>query len=90
MLLVTHIIIALASVVSSTFALFAPSQNKVNVTYGLTAATVASGTFLVISTHAPILQSCITGLLFVLVALAGTVVARQRLVRQEQEVRRRR
>lgn len=83
MLLLIHIIIALSSVAASAYALIAPSKNKVNVTYGLTAATVASGTLLVITTHAPILASCMSGLLFVAVALSGTFVARYRLARQE-------
>jgi hypothetical protein len=81
MVLIVHIIIALSSVAYSAFVLYAPSNAKLRVSYGLIGLTVVSGTYLVLSTGAQVLQSCITGLTFVGLSLAGVAAARYRLVR---------
>ena len=65
MILILHISIALASVVSSTYALIYPSRNKLNLSYALVALTIATGTYLVISLHTPLLQVCTTGLVYI-------------------------
>lgn len=87
-LLIIHIVIALTSIVSSTYAFIAPTRTKINVTYGLTSLTVASGTYLVASTHSPLLASCITGLLYIGVVLSGIFAAQRKLVRQEIRIKR--
>ncbi|MBX4197434.1 hypothetical protein KW801_02665 [Candidatus Saccharibacteria bacterium] len=79
MLLVAHIIIALGSIAASTASLIAPSLNRLRLSYGLVAATLASGTYLVISTHAQILSSCITGLAYTGLVLSLITVARYKL-----------
>jgi hypothetical protein len=65
MILGAHIFIALASVAYTTYLFFAPSQSRLNVSYGLTAATLLSGTYLVVSRGTHILESCVLGLLYI-------------------------
>jgi hypothetical protein len=83
MLLVSHIIIALSSLAALTASLASPSVSRLRLSYGLVAATLASGTYLVISTHAQILSSCITGLAYTGLVLSLISVARYRLGRGE-------
>jgi hypothetical protein len=79
MLLITHIIIALSGLAASTYALFDPSRSKLRVSYGLVIATILTGTYLVVSTHARILSSCITGLAYIGVSLSLILSAQHRL-----------
>lgn len=65
MILVLHIISALASVAAATFVLFSPSKNGLKLNYGLLAATLATGTFMVATMSVHILQTCMSGLLYV-------------------------
>lgn len=83
MILITHIIIALSSLVATTVLAFAPSQMKMRISGVLIALTLGSGTYLVISTHSPLLQSCVTGLAYLAVALTGVAIGYYRLARQE-------
>jgi hypothetical protein len=81
--LIVHIIIALGSVGWAIMTMVAPSRHKLTISYGGIIATVASGTYLVLATGAPMLRSCLTGLFFVLAVCMMNVVARRRLVGQE-------
>ncbi len=79
MLLITHILIALTSVVFSTYMIFVPSLIKLRVSYGMIAATIGTGTYLVIATHSPVLQSCLTGLIYISVVSVGVALTHYRL-----------
>ena len=81
MILILHIMTALASLVVATVTAAAPTRVRLQSIYGLTAATLASGTYIVVSTGAPVLSSCLSGLLY-LGAIAATVaVSRYRLAK---------
>jgi hypothetical protein len=80
MILVTHIIIALSSVAYTTFLLFRPSQAKLYTSYGLVAATLASGVYLTVVNPASMLHTCTTGLIYIVLVTAGITVARKKLV----------
>lgn len=80
-MLILHIVTALTSVLFTVYLYLAPSNNKLRVSYGLLAGTVGTGTILVISTHAPMLQSCVTGLTFVSISLIGTILAKYKLAK---------
>lgn len=84
MILLTHIVIALASLVCTTYLAFSPSRNKFYLSYVLIGLTLASGTYLVISLHAPMLKTCLTGLVYLGIALAGVVVGYRRLAHAKQ------
>jgi hypothetical protein len=83
MLLIIHIILAVSGLALSTVSLIAPSKLKIISTYILSGLTIASGSLLVIVTNAPILRSCIAGLLYLGIIIAGTAAASRRLARQE-------
>ena len=79
MLLLLHIAIALSGLIVATLAVFQPSRSKVNISYSLVAATIASGTVLVVIDHAQILSSCVTGLAYIGVSLSLILSAQRRL-----------
>ena len=79
MILISHIIIALSSIVISTLALFLPSKTKLNISYVLVAATLISGTILTIASHSQLIQACTTGLAYLAVITAVLVAAKHRL-----------
>lgn len=79
MILVLHIIIALSSIAYTTLMYFTPSKNKLRVSGGLVALTIVSGTWLVISAHSALLQSCMTGLIYLAVVSAGIIAAQHKL-----------
>lgn len=79
MLLVPHIIIALGSIIYSTYLFFAPSKRNLRISYGLVGLTLASGTLLVVTSGARVLQACITGLLYLGVVSTGILYAHYEL-----------
>lgn len=79
MLLLIHVVIAITSIVFTTYLFFAPSKSAFYVSYGLVGLTLGSGTYLVLSAHAPILSSCITGLAYIGIVLFGLAAARHKL-----------
>jgi hypothetical protein len=83
MILVLHIAVALSSVVCSSLGFFIPSKFKLVATYILIGLTLISGTFLVITTHAPVLQSCVSGLVYVSIVSAGTLAMRRKLANRQ-------
>jgi hypothetical protein len=78
-MLIIHVIIALTSILLATASLVAPSRNKLRINYGFIAATVVSGTAMVVVTQAPMLSSCMSGLSYLAVAVALSVAAEYRL-----------
>jgi hypothetical protein len=83
MILLAHIVIALSSIAYSTYLFFSPSKKKLYASYGLVGLTLVSGTYLVISTGAHVLQSCLTGLVYIGVVSTVIVGARYRLAKNE-------
>jgi hypothetical protein len=83
MILITHILIALLSVAAATYIIFKPSKNSLYATYALIASTLVTGTFLVISSSAHVLQSCLTGLVYVSIVSVGVVAAHVKLSRSK-------
>jgi len=81
MILLLHILTALTSVGFTAYVYFSPSTAKLRVSYGLVAGTIGTGTILVVSTHAPMLQSCMTGLSFVSISLVGILLATRKLAK---------
>lgn len=81
MLLLTHITIALASLLYTTYVYFSPSQTKLYVSYGLAGATLASGTYLVIENSAHLVSACISGIIYLSIVSFGIALARKKLAR---------
>ena len=85
MLLVLHIVIAISSMVIAGLSFISPSSMKLNLSYILTALTLISGTYLVVSRHAAILSACITGLLYVSINYFAIAMAQRKLTAQREE-----
>lgn len=79
MTLILHLAIAFSSIIFTTYILFRPSRAGLRVSWGLIAATLLSGTYLVVSTHSGMLSACVSGLLYATLAATGTITAAKRL-----------
>jgi hypothetical protein len=80
MTLIIHLICALSSIIITSLTVFRPSKRKLNLSSASVAATLATGTYLVVSTHSNLLSSCMSGLFYLAVTGAGIAAARYRLV----------
>ncbi len=79
MILLTHIIIALASVAWASITFFRPTHKKFIASYSLIAATVASGTALIIVDSSAMLHACVSGLIYVVLITIVTAAAQVKL-----------
>lgn len=82
-LLISHISIAICSLVITTLTAFLPSAFKVKLSSYMIALTLVSGTALVILSHQPILSSCLSGLIYLAFAMTGVIVGARRLAKKE-------
>ena len=78
-IVLTHIVIALSSVVLSSFVFFKPTVKRLYASYGFIVATVASGSYLILTTSGSILRSCLTGLFYVTVVSLITIATHVRV-----------
>jgi hypothetical protein len=85
MLLVSHIIIAMAGIISSAVLFVSPTKIKFYLTYGLIGGTLVSGTILTLTRPAHITQTCVTGLAYLLVTSFGIAGAKLKLAHQKAE-----
>lgn len=60
-----------------------PSLSKLNVTYGFIAATLASGTYLVVSAPAQMIHACISGMVYLAIVGVLALATRSKLVRAQ-------
>lgn len=81
MILLIHILVAVSSLGVTGYAFLAPSKLKLRVSYALVALTLASGTYLVLSTNARMVQACLSGLAYLGFVSAGIAAARLRLAK---------
>jgi hypothetical protein len=82
MLLITHILIAMVSVLFATLLLFSPSGLKFRANYLLLGATLISGTFLVVGRGTHLVESCLMGLIYTGVVFTAIILAKKKFVRQ--------
>jgi hypothetical protein len=78
MVLVLHILIALASLGFATFTYFKPSTKHFGMSYGLIVATVASGTALLLTNPGSILHTCLSGMFYITVVSIVTIATHVR------------
>jgi hypothetical protein len=83
MLLIIHVSIALSSIVVTGLAFFRPSRQKLVTSYGLVGLTLVSGTALVITTHSPLVSSCVTGLAYLTVEMFGIILTQRKLASEK-------
>jgi hypothetical protein len=84
MILVTHIVIALASLVFAATTLWLPTKEKLRISSLLAGLTIASGTVLVITTSSPLLQACMTGLGYLAVIFSAMAMSYYRIQKTNQ------
>ena len=83
MVLISHILIAVTSLIIGAVLVARPSHTLVKVGSGLIAATLASGTVLVFQ-GANLWHLCMSGLLFTTLSVAAVAVALRRMKLAEQ------
>lgn len=82
MLLLSHIIIALGSLVATSIAYFMPSKTLLRISYAMIASTLLSGTLLIVTSPVHMLQVCVSGLTYVALVTVGVLAARRKLALQ--------
>lgn len=78
MIILLHVIIALASIGVASLTYFKPSVKRLMISYGFIVATVASGTYLVVAAQASILHACLSGLFYTTVVSIVTIATHVR------------
>jgi hypothetical protein len=90
MIILIHVIIALASIAIASFTFFKPTLRRLIVSYGFIIGTVATGSYLLVAFPSHILQSCLMGLAYLTIVTITTIFAhvrlRQRQLALEKEV----
>lgn len=79
-MVILHVIIAISTIGLAGFSLLNPTKSKLYLSYLLTAATFATGTYLVIISPSHLVTACITGLVFLGIVGAMLFAARQRFL----------
>ncbi len=79
MLLLTHIAIALSSLLFTTFLYFKPSQSKIYASYTLIGLTLGTGTVLILMHPASLSKTWMSGLVYFAITVTGTILASQKL-----------
>ena len=80
MIVLFHVVVAIVSLLMTSLAVIYPSSSKLKSSLYLILATLISGTYLVISTHQPILKSCLAGLAYLAVTITGNLITYRRLL----------
>jgi hypothetical protein len=81
-MLMLHIIIALISVGMTTYVFFNPSRGVLRGAYALMGATLATGTVLIMSNPAHMVQACLTGIIYTAGVSYGLVMTQRKLAAQ--------
>lgn len=79
MIILTHVLIALASIGFTTYLYVSPSKSKLYIAYILIGMTIASGTYLIVSAPSHMVESCTMGLAYLAVVSVGILAARKKL-----------
>jgi len=79
MLLLTHVVVAIISIIFTTVVYVKPSENKLRVSFALAAFTLISGTYMILKSPAHLVQSCITGIIYIGVVTLFILLAKRKL-----------
>jgi hypothetical protein len=83
MIIFIHILIAISSVFYTGYVFFSPSKKRLQISYLFVAATVISGTYLVILKPGHLIQSCLMGIVYLGVVMIGIVSTHYKLAKEE-------
>ena len=82
MIIILHVLTALTSLIYSSITMTMPSRAKLRTAYGLTAATIATGTYLTIMNPTKLLEICSMGLIYTAATSLVLVSARKKLANE--------
>ncbi len=88
MIILIHVIIALAGIAATSLTALFPSGVRLKVSAMLIAATFATGTYLVVHLHVPLVQACESGLAYLVITTAFMAVGMRRLALAKQRAQR--
>jgi hypothetical protein len=88
MILLTHIAIAMTSILFATLLLFSPSDFKFKANYLLLGATLASGTYLVVERGTHLMESCLMGLVYIGAISFALTLAKRKFARAKDLIER--
>jgi len=80
-MLIVHILVALTSLIVAGFNAFTPTVEKLRLTYALVFATLGTGTYLIVTTPAHMLTTCMEGLVYIFVVTFAIVYSTNKLSR---------
>jgi len=80
MILATHIILAIISIVYVSYTAISPSKVKLRITYFLTLGTIVSGFTMVLINPVQLGRTCISGVVYLGFMIIVSTIARKRLV----------
>ena len=83
MVLLAHIIIALTSILATAYTFISPSKAKFYFSCSFVALTIGSGTYLIFTKPAHMVQTCFEGLIYIAIVSTALVLARNKLARQQ-------
>ena len=83
MLILAHVIIAITSCIYTSYIHFSPSRKKITASYFFIAATLGTGSYLIMSKPSHMVQSCAMGILYICFVTAVTISARHKMSRPE-------
>lgn len=79
MIILAHVLIAIISIIVATVVFVKPSITKLGLSYFFMISTVASGTFLLLSSPSNILKTCLVGLCYITVVSVVTIATHMKL-----------
>lgn len=83
MILAAHIVIALFSLIYTSYALLRPADSRFRVIYSLVGLTIGSGTYLVVMQPSHMVQACISGLFYLGAIAFITALVKLRLAQEK-------
>jgi hypothetical protein len=87
MILLTHILIALGSIVFSAYLFLFPSRAKLYISYAFVALTLISGTALVWTMPSHALSATMSGLTYVGIMSVAIALSRRKVIKRETKVK---
>ena len=82
-LLLIHIALALSSIIVATVNFIAPTQLKFRISYGLIAGTLASGILLTAGAPSHVVESTVSGVIYLAIVTVATVAATRKAAATE-------
>ncbi|MBW3569161.1 hypothetical protein KY385_03480 [Candidatus Parcubacteria bacterium] len=83
MFVLIHVLIAISTLVYTSYLYFYPAPNKFTPAYWMLGFTIASGTLLIFTTGANILKTCLIGLAYIGAVCAVIILAKHKLASQQ-------